>query len=158
MMEWLKQREPREQIVLALGALLVVVFIGWKFLWIPLQNRSQDLADSVAHKSDLIVDLRRAANLSAAAAGPGTTGVGTSLTVVINLTAEPLGLDSAIERSTPVGGGDAIRVTLIAAPFDTLVSWLDTLERQYGVGVATADITRADQTGLINGRIVLDRS
>jgi type II secretory pathway component PulM len=69
-----------------------------------------------------------------------------------------MGLGPAIERSSPVGGGDAIRVSLRSASFDTLISWLDVLEQQHGVSVATADIAGTGQPGTINGQIVLERS
>lgn len=157
MINWFQQLERRQQIVLSIAAVIVVILIGWKFLWMPLTNQSADLNDAVAEKSELIVELRRAAGLDSAASA-AAVGANTSLTVVINLTAQPLGLESAIERSSPVGGGDAIRVSLRNAPFDTLINWLDTLDRQYGVAVATADIARANQTGTVNGQIVLERS
>lgn len=157
MIEQFRQLERRQQIVLSIGAAIVVILIGWRFLWLPLNNQSADLNDAVADKSELVVELRRAAGLDSAAAA-AAVGANTSLTVVINLTAQPLGLDAAIERSSPLGGGDAIRVSLRNAPFDPLIDWLDTLDRQYGVVVATADIARANQTGTIWPLIVLERS
>jgi type II secretory pathway component PulM len=158
MIEWFNQLESREQFVLSCGVLIAAGLIGWNFLWVPLQLRSEDLGGAVADKSSLIVELRRAAGLRATAAGTGTAGTTTSLIAVINLAAEPLGFGSAIERTSLVGGGDAIRVSLRSAPFDTLVSWLDVLEQQHGVAVATADIATTGQTGTINGQIVLERS
>ena len=158
MIEWFRQLEAREQFVLSFGVLIAVILLGWNFLWIPLQLRSADLATAVEAKADFVVQLRRAAALDAGAGISAPVSTNTSLTVVINLTAEPLGLDSAIERSSPVGGGDAIRVSLRNAPFDTLIRWLDLLDSQYGVAVATADIARTGQVGTINGQIVLERS
>jgi general secretion pathway protein M len=159
MIERFQQLERRQQIVLTLGAVLAVILIGWLFVWTPLQTRSAELTDAVADKSELVVELRRAAGLNTTGPLTGSAaGANSSLTVVINLAAQPLGLESAIESSSPVGGGDAIRVSLRGAPFDTLVNWLDTLERQHGVAVATVNIARANQPGLVNGQIVLERT
>jgi len=158
MMQWFRQLETREQAVLTFGVLFVLLWLGWNLLWTPLALRSTDLSGVVADKTELVVDLRRAAGLSSAGPAARNAGANTSLTVIINLTAEPLGLVAAIERSSLVGGGDAIRVSLRGAPFDTLIRWLDVLEGEYGVAVATADLARTAQAGTINGQIVLERT
>jgi general secretion pathway protein M len=156
MTDWFRQLEFRERALIVLAALIVVAMICWNFLWAPLQLRSADLAGAVADKTELVVDLRRAAALRGQGTGAVAAGAGSSLTVVINVAAQPLGL--AIPSSTPVGSGDAIRVSVRDAPFAALLQWLDTLEQEYGVTVATADIGRTGQSGLVNGQIVLERS
>jgi general secretion pathway protein M len=155
-MEWFRQREPREQLMLSLGALLAIVIVGWTLVWSPLRTGTGELADSVGERARQVIDLRRAADLGTAAA-PGTaTADARSPLVLIDETARPLGLSSAITRSTPEP--DAITVSFRDARFDRLMQWLIELEQTHGFVVVSTSLTGTEGTGLVSGQVRLDRS
>jgi type II secretory pathway component PulM len=46
-----------------------------------------------------------------------------------------------------------VRVQLEAAPFDTVVTWLDTLDRHYGLAIESITVDRTPTPGLVNASI-----
>lgn len=155
MIDWYRQREPREQLVLALGTILAVVVIGWTFVWTPLRDGANELDDTVIELSRQVIDLRRAATLSAATA-PGTVSRDApSLFVLVDQTARPFGL--TFTRTTPENN-DAITVSFRDARFDRLIGWLIELRQGHGFAVVSASFSGTDGTGLVSGQVRLDRS
>ena len=157
MMERFKQLAPREQLMLGIGTLLVIVIIGWSFVWSPLNNGAIDLDAEVAERSQQVVDLRRAANLNTSSAQGSILEATRSLIVLVDETARPLGLTSAFTR-TNQDGADAISVSFRDARFDRLIGWLIDLEQAYGIAIVTANFSRTGNSGLVTGQIRLDRS
>jgi type II secretory pathway component PulM len=156
MLERFRQLARREQIVLITGAVLVVWIIGWRFVWAPLDNGAAELSESVADNARLVVDLQRAAELST---GPGTTlptAATQSLVTLTTETARSIGLDGVLTRRSP-DGNDAINVSFRDAPFDIFVSWLASLEREYGLRVVIASTSPTGEPGFVDGQIRLER-
>jgi type II secretory pathway component PulM len=56
-------------------------------------------------------------------------------------------------RGTQPDGNQSVRVQLEAAPFDILLAWLATLDRQYGLGVDSITIDRGNAPGLVNASV-----
>jgi type II secretory pathway component PulM len=46
-----------------------------------------------------------------------------------------------------------VRVQLEAAPFDTMVVWLATLDTQYGLAIDSISVDRAARPGVVNANI-----
>ncbi|MGD8340808.1 MAG: type II secretion system protein GspM [Gammaproteobacteria bacterium] len=156
-MDWFNQREPRERLILLVGAFLVVAIVGWKFIWEPLRIGTSELDASVEQRAREVIDLKRAAGLAASGVATATPGDNPSLLVLIDETARPLGLATTFTRSNQ-DGPDVVNVNFRDARFDRLLTWLVTLEQQYGLAVATASISRANGSGLVSGQVRLDRS
>ena len=157
MIERFQQLAPREQLVLGVGVVLTVLILGWRFGWSPLRDASSELDASVAERSRQVVDLGRAAGLSASTVPASPSGMTQSLIVLIDETARPLGLASTFTRSTP-DGADAISVSFRNARFDRLIGWLIDLEQVHGVTVVSTSFSRTADSGLISGDVRLDRS
>jgi type II secretory pathway component PulM len=49
-------------------------------------------------------------------------------------------------------------VQLEAAPFDTLVSWLATLDERYGLAIESITVDRGAQPGMVNASITFTQS
>lgn len=156
MIERFRQLAPRERLMLAAGAILAVVIVGWTFVWSPLRVGTIELDTTVAERSRQVVDLRRASALNAASgAGAATRDVPTPL-VLIDQTARPMGLSGSITRTTP-DGANAISVSFRDARFDRLLDWLVDLDRTYGFAVASASLTGTNGAGLVSGQVRLER-
>jgi type II secretory pathway component PulM len=73
--------------------------------------------------------------------------------VLVARTAREAGLGEALRDQSP--DGDAgLRLRLEAASFDTLVTWLGSLQQQYGVTIESANIDAA-APGLVNATLSL---
>lgn len=156
MIERFRQLAPRERFVLATGALLTVAIVVWSFVWVPLKDGTAGLDAAIAERSRQIIDLRRAADLNLSSTPVVAGGNSPVLLYLVDETARPLGLASSFVGTRPEGG-DSINITLRDARFDQLIAWLIDLEQNYGVTVATANITRPGNAGIVSGQIRLDR-
>ena len=61
------------------------------------------------------------------------------------------GLATALRGTQPSATG--VRVQLEGAPFDTLLTWLDTLDRRYGLAIESITVDRTVTPGLVNASI-----
>jgi general secretion pathway protein M len=80
---------------------------------------------------------------------PGDTGE--APVVLVDRVGREAGLGSALRGTQPNGTG--VRVQLEAAPFDTLVSWLATLDERYGLAIESITVDRAARPGVVNASI-----
>ena len=71
--------------------------------------------------------------------------------VVVDRVGREAGLGSALRGTQPTGNG--VRVQLEAAPFDTLVTWLATLDQRYGLAIDSITVDRAARPGVVNANI-----
>jgi type II secretory pathway component PulM len=86
---------------------------------------------------------------TAGAALPANSGE--APVVVVDRVGREAGLGSALRGTQPTGNG--VRVQLEAAPFDTLVTWLATLDQRYGLAIDSITVDRAARPGVVNANI-----
>jgi general secretion pathway protein M len=55
-------------------------------------------------------------------------------------------------------GEDKVQLRIEQAAFDTLLKWLDGLTGQHGIAIESLNVDRQQQPGLVNARLVLQRS
>ncbi len=145
---WWRGRSPREQALLAALAAVSLLALYLVGVYAPLQGvRRQAVRDIGAYQA-LNAQLRVAGPTLAGRAGVAR---GASATVITGSAAE-LGLN--IRRLDPEG--QRIRVVLEDVPFETLMRWLDRLERDRGLRLATLRVERRPTPGLVNAQIVLE--
>ncbi|HEY8520642.1 MAG TPA: type II secretion system protein GspM [Gammaproteobacteria bacterium] len=153
MKAWFENLAPRERWMVAGGAVLAVIIVLWGFVLAPLSRSSAALAQSVAAKQRLLLDLRRAETL-APADGGGAAAPAQSLVVLVDTTRQPHGL--TFDRTRP-NGPNEIAVTFQNAPFDALLDWLIAIETNHGIVVDSASFSTARRRGLVNGQVQLRR-
>ena len=90
----------------------------------------------------------------AAAACAQAAAAGESLVVLVDRTAREAGLGSAIRDQSP-DGDNGLRLRLEGASFDALVTWLASLQQQYGVSMDSATVDAAPAPGLVNASLTL---
>ena len=71
--------------------------------------------------------------------------------VVVDRAGREAGLGGALKGTQPSGNG--VRVQLEAAPFDTLVTWLATLDQRYGLAVDSITVDRGARPGVVNANV-----
>jgi type II secretory pathway component PulM len=155
MKTWFLQLQPRERMIVIGGAMTVVVFVLLGIL-ATLRGSALELREAVGEKNRIFADLLRAEALQVPSSGSSTVSTGESLVVLVDSTARSLGLGGTFTRTRP-DGADAISVSFQNAEFDTLTSWMVTLETDYGVSVESASFNGARDAGLVSGQIFLRR-
>jgi len=158
---WWEGLQARERRVVAIGAGVLGLMLGWALLWYPLQHARADLATRVAHQHDDLAWMRQALaevkTLRAQGAHARADRQGKSLLALADVSARGAGLTGALKRVEPAGS-DSVRVNLEIADFDALVNWLDALARDYGVQVTDFSADKIEGIGLVNARVTLQDS
>jgi type II secretory pathway component PulM len=151
MKAWVANLQVRERLIL-LGGIVAVVLIGAWFGLTKMRSGTEVLRDAVAQKQRLLIAMQPLEGQVPQGAVPGD---GQTLVVLIANTAQQHNL--ALTRTRP-DGPDGIQVTFGNASFDTLMSWLIALEKQYSVNVESASFQSGRQRGIVNGQLLLRRS
>jgi len=122
---------------------------------VPLQSAVSNVVKSNETKrADLKWMQANAPEIRAAGQVPPDTGE--APVVLVDRVAREAGLASALRGTQPNGTG--VRVQLEAAPFDTLVTWLATLDERYGLAIETITVDRGAQPGVVNASITFTQS
>jgi general secretion pathway protein M len=159
MKAWFMQLATRERRIVLSGLALLIIILIYLLAWEPFVNHRQQLRQTVKEQQALVewmqqasaeAEQLRAVNGDAAGRLPD----GQSLLAVVDQAAKNSGLGAAMKRVEPEGQ-DTARVWFEQARFDELMTWLDGMQRNFGVGVVSIVLERQEQSGLINARVTL---
>lgn len=141
-------RSHREQIMLAIMALAILLFVGWYAVLVPL-NGAVDASETRLTKAG-----EQFAQLDAAARSGGLPVTsGQPLQAVVDASAAAAGL--TIERRREEADG-RLTVWLAGADPGLMMGWLTSLARAQGIAVSEMTASRTDG-GLLEVQITLGR-
>lgn len=152
-----EQLAPRDQRVLASGALLLLLIGGWRLLWEPLREARDDWRQRLAAAQADHAFMRAAVPQLQALEPAAPVRDGRSLLALVDATARQSGAGTALLQVEPVSSAQ-VRVHFQGAAFDTLVQWLDQLSREQGVWAAEFSVNRSAGAGRVDARITLERN
>jgi len=149
---WYAGLQAREQRVVTLGAAALGILLLFGGVVWPLhsavsaavqrrETRREDLAWMRANAPEIL-----AGNASL----PPHTGE--PPVVLVDRVGREAGLGAAM-RGTQPSGSAGVRVQLEAAPFDTLITWLNTLDSRYGLSIESITVDRAARPGAVNASV-----
>lgn len=154
MKAWWAGLAHRDQRVLQVGGLLVVLMLVWALGWQPLARSRDSLRAQAIAQAQALAWMRPAAKQLAAAGGlahsPSTDA--RSLLARIDAGAREAGLGGALVSVEPQGV-NRVRAALSATDFDALVRWLQQVSAQ-GVLLEQLSVQRA-AAGRVDARVVL---
>lgn len=148
---WYAGLQQREQRVVAIGSVTVALLILVLGILMPLHSAVSSAARrNETKRQDLAWMQANAPEISAAGNQlPGNTGE--APVVLVDRVGREAGLAEALRGTQPNGTG--VRVQLEAAPFDTLITWLATLDERYGLAIESITVDRAARPGMVNASI-----
>jgi general secretion pathway protein M len=153
-------RSPRERRILIAGAVLVLIVLPYWLVWQSLGERAQRMERTVAGLYEDVAWMQAAAQrvggLRAGTPAATPASGDRSPLSVIDRTAREGPLSGTVRRVQPEGTG-TVRVWLEDAPFDDVVLWLGTLERDYGLRVTSLVVDRQPTEGRVSARLSLER-
>jgi general secretion pathway protein M len=151
--EWFDNLSERERnLVYAAGALVGIALV-YLVLVLPFQTAGKRMASRVQQKSADLAWMQASAPQAMAAAGVAQAGGGESLVVLVDRTAREAGLGASLRDQSP-DGNNGLRLQIEGASFDTLVTWLASLQQQHGVSIESATIGAA-APGFVNAMLSL---
>jgi general secretion pathway protein M len=149
---WYASLQQREQRVVALGAIILGLIILIGGIIMPLQSAvSRAVKGTETRREDLAWMRVNEPEVRALGAQlPADTGE--APVVLVDRVAREAGLASALRGTQPNATG-GVRVQLEAASFDTMITWLDTLDRRYGLAIESITVDRTPAPGTVNASI-----
>jgi general secretion pathway protein M len=149
---WYAGLQERERRVVAIGAVALALIIVIGGILLPLQAAvSRAVKGSETRREDLAWMRANATEIRSRGADiPSDTGE--APVVLVDRIGRETGLGAALRGTQPNTTG-GVRVQLEGAQFDTLLTWLDTLDRRYGLTTEAITIDRTPSPGLVNASI-----
>jgi len=143
------QLSEREQRLVIISAVLVIVAIFYWGIWSPLNTSLERGQTAVNNQTELLAWVQKNANRAAQlrSSGDNNTRFSGSLPQAVNQSASRMKI--AISRMQPQG--DELQVWIDQAPFNDILSWLQSMEKT-GVSILDIDITESDLPGQVKIR------
>lgn len=161
MKDWYANLEPRERLIVAVGAAAVAVILFWAGLWMPLDKGHRNVEQSVANWQRSLADLRViAASMDVGTSTSAQARISTdeSPVVIVDRTLRERGLNNTVKRQQPTPNG--VRVEFEDVAFDQLVVWLGDLNTRYAMDVQAGSLSLTGRAGpgRINASLTLERT
>ena len=163
MKDWYESLEAREQTVILVGAVVVVIALLYSFVWVPIDKSHARAASSVNTWERSLAELRPLRSL-AVTGGTNANSVAVSSSqqapiIIVDQTLRSRGLEQYRRRSQPTTA-NGIRVEFENVAFDELVLWLGDLSDQHAMHVQAGSLSAISQAGpvRINASLTLERT
>jgi type II secretory pathway component PulM len=151
MSAWFLKLEQREQLSLLALAGVLVLYMLYMFVWSPLHNMRDDLAqqnrgvaESLQRVDAMVSEVMQLRD------SDRQVGNRRNLTSLINRSTSRLQLQ--VSRLQPNSRGE-IQVRMEGAAFDDLLAWLHEMEQGEGLLVREVSITQAGSVGRVNATV-----
>lgn len=159
--DWFRGLAPRERVMVATAAVIVVIAIFYYGVWHPLNDALADARDQVTAETNQarwMLGIRDEAKLLRSSSHHSQPkGQDESLLTIVDATSRTNNLRDAVSHIQPKDD-DHATVTLDKANFNRMLFWLRSLDSDYGVDVSEATISRADDApGQVGARLTLVR-
>ncbi|MES2683938.1 MAG: type II secretion system protein M [Pseudomonadota bacterium] len=154
-----QELQPRERVVVAVGAVVVLLTLIYLVFWEPLANAR---AKQFAALTDERALAERLETIGATVQKARASGVGAiqgreqSLLTLIDQQGRAPELGKPPTRMQPEGENE-VKVWFEDVSFDALVRWMAQLETRNGVKIVGAEIERRAGAGLVNARLTVTR-
>jgi general secretion pathway protein M len=149
---WYATLQQRDQRVVAVGGVVLALIILVGGILLPLQSAVSRAKQASETRRDDLVWMHANASEIRERGGDVPADTGEAPVVLVDRVGREVGLASSLRGTQPNANG-GVRVQLEAAPFDTVVTWLDTLDRHYGLAIESITVDRTPTPGLVNASI-----
>ena len=163
MKDWYDSLEAREQIVVLVGAIVVVIALLFGFVWTPIVKGHARVANSVDTWERSLAELRPLRSLAASGdVNANSAAVSSSQQapiIIVDQTLRSRGLEQYRRRSQPTTA-NGIRIEFENVAFDELILWLGDLSDQHAMHVQAGSLSAISQAGpgRINASLTLERT
>ena len=152
--------QPREQLIVAAGGLVLGLFLIYLALWQPFALARAHRAEELASARALAVRIEQIGALAQAshpAGGPPVVGNDVSLLSAVDQAGKDGTLGKPLSRINP-DGDKQVRVWVDDVPFDAVLRWMDDLQTRYAVHIDNVAIERRPTPGVVSARLSLTRT
>jgi general secretion pathway protein M len=153
---WYEALQTREQRMVTYGGIALALIILFGGILLPLQSAVSGATSRNETKRQDLVWMRANAAEIRASGNNLPADSGEPPVVVVDRVGRAAGLTDSLRGTQPNGNG--VRVQLESAPFDTVVSWVATLDQRYGLSIESISVDRTVKPGLVNASITFSQT
>jgi general secretion pathway protein M len=153
---WYANLQAREQRMVSIGGIALAVIILFGGILLPLHSAVSSAVEEKDTKAADLEWMRQNETEIRSGSGMLAPTTGEAPVVLVDRVAREAGLGTALRGTQPSATG--VRVQLEAAPFDTVITWLSTLETRYGLAIDSITVDRAQRPGVVNANITFSQA
>jgi general secretion pathway protein M len=153
---WYANLQAREQRMVGIGGIALAVIILFGGILLPLHSAVSSAVEDKDTKAADLEWMRQNGPEIRAGSGMLAPNTGEPPVVLVDRAAREAGLGASLRGTQPSANG--VRVQLEAAPFDTMITWLSTLETRYGLAIDSITVDRAARPGVVNANITFSQA
>ncbi|MDH5435746.1 MAG: type II secretion system protein M [Gammaproteobacteria bacterium] len=160
MNKWLHSLEDRERLYVKAGSIIVLLMLFYALLWAPFLDKVNKLDGQVNSHRETLSWMQNNTDLIKHAqpdTNSGTVNRDQSLIAVIGETTKNSPLGKSVKR-VEENKDNSVRVWLEKAPFEQMINWLEKLQSNYGAIITSINIDKQNEAGIVNARLILERS
>lgn len=158
---WWLSRQPREQLMVALAGLVLVLAMSYVLVWEPLQKsirtRQQQvltLRDDLQWMQQAVRQLPASTAIPATQANSTNTGTHNSVASLLEQSVRKQNLQDYVDAINSRPDNNA-NISFKAVPFDQLIRWLDVLSQRYALEISQLSLDQTiARSGAVNARIL----
>lgn len=159
MKEWFENLQPRERLYVIGGGVVLIVFLLYLTVWMPLNSKVKTSRQTVAQQRE-DVEWMRAAGEQIRKLGLNNPAQHIdrhrSLLAVVDQEIQMAQLKGALQRMEPEGS-QSVKIWINKGSFDALVGMLGKLETTQAISVKSLSVNPTDTQGLVDARVTLTR-
>ena len=150
---WYYGREPNERSIILTLAVIIAVAILWLGIWKPVSDW-RDVADNRYRNAQSTLDWMQANESTARAVAQNRQAAGSRRALLPTITGAAQAHGLTLNRVQPESNG-AVSVMLQSQAFNTVLTWLNQLQRENQVVVQRIALDAEDRPGYVNAQIRL---
>lgn len=160
MNDWWQHSSLREKWMIILGGIIAIIILGYEFLWNPLSSSVNELQINIVKQQQLLNWMQRANQQIKQLRAAGFVESPTSEEALLVITERSLAeqkLSRYLDQVQQPTDNQLV-LTFKTVPFDRLMTWLESLWRQYSINVSQMTIQKTDTPGLVQAKLTVERS
>ncbi len=158
--QWLETLEQRERYIVIGGSIALVVMMFYLIIWEPITEKYSQQHSQHESQRELYNWMKNAsAEISSLKSAGGNSMArfrNQSISSLADRSATTTGIKPYIEKIDQSKNG--VKVTLKAANFDRIVTWLSDLKNKYGIFASKVKIEKSKEAGAVDASVTLERS
>lgn len=163
MQAWYNALSSREKQTLLIGGILLTALLFWTFVWQPVQDEHHKLTRQVEQKQALVQWMQQASQQVKQLQTKGSSNTPANVKkrqgnpqIIVDKALKQFKLDQA-SPSLKSKGKDGVKLSLKSAPFNTFISFLQTLETKHGLQIDDFSIRPSKTEGAADISVSLSR-
>lgn len=158
-LQWWYERSQREQILVSMGTILIIILLVYILVWKPLTSNISLMRQNIQDQTALLSWLDTASSKIQQYQTAGYTKKQSSSQPILVLVEQSL-MQSKLSQyvaNTEQKSDNEIVISLKNTPFDRAVDWLEMLWKRDNVIVKSMGATKTNTMGIVNLTVTLGK-